>query len=677
MPLLVRSIYNATTNTCEQATQQSKEESQNLYRPCAMRANLARLCSEGRLKEAMGGFHEINQRGIPADPDTHAYLLQACANLKSLEDGKYVHTHILKSGFEQNAFVGAKLINMYVNCGSLLDARLVFEKMQEPNIFSWNWMIRGCIMHGKPEEALILCYYMRRAGIQPDNFAIPFVLNACASLTALKQGKEIHNYVIRTSFDSDIFVGSALIDMYAKCGNPDFARHVFDKMSRRNEVSWNALIAGYAQNGNCDEALELFRQMQIAFLKPNLVTWNALIAGHVQNGHADEALKLFRQMQVGDVKPNSITIASVLPACASLADIEQGKEIHDYAIRSGYASDVFVGSALIDMYAKCWRTEFGRQVFDKMCQRNVVSWNVLIAGYVQKRNANEALKLFRQMQLAGMKPNLVTVASVLPACGQLAALQQGKEIHDYIIRLGFENVVFVGNAVVDMYAKCGSLVFARHVFDKMPEKDVVSWTAMIVGYGMHGHAMEALTHFHQMQQAGTKPNHITFVGVLSSCSHAGLVDEGWRYFDSMYQDYHIEPRVEHYACMVDLLGRAQRLDEAYNFIENMPLEPSAGVWGALLGACRIHCNIELAECVAECLFQLEPENAGNYILLSNIYAQAGRWHDAAKVRKAMKEKTLKKRPGCSWIEVNNRFHAFLVGDISHPQSHKIYAMLDC
>eukprot|EP01018_Ginkgo_biloba_P030428 Gb_08964 [translate_table: standard] len=545
-----RLIYNTTyaiysktfkaTAILKQPTWKTKVEMPTNNTPYTVGVDTDTIYKDSRLKEAMAILRGINKQSIAVDLDTYAHLLQACANVKFLPEGKQLHAHILISGFQNNVFLGTKLVIMYASCGSFVDARLIFEKVSIRNIFSWNAMIRGYVMHGFSDEALTFYYQMQRAGMKPDKFTFTFVLKACADLAALQQGKNIHDDIIRSGFELDVFVGSALIDMYAKCGTIDVSHVVFDKMSQRDVVLWTSLIAGYAQNGL----------------------------------------------------------------------------------------------------------------------------------------ANEALKLFRQMQLADVKPNPVTIASILPLCSYPAALQQGKEIHDYIIRNGFESNVFVGSALIDMYTKCGSIEFARQVFGKMPQRNVVSWNAMIVGYGIHGLGEDALATFDHMQHVGMKPNNITFTGVLSACSHAGLVDEGWKYFHRMNQDYCIRPSMEHYACMVDLLGRAGRLDEAENFVKNMPVEPSAVVWGALLGACRIHCNLELAERVAVRLFELEPENAGNYILLSNIYAESGRWDGVAKVRTMMKDTGVKKRQGCSWIEVKNSVHEFLVGDSLHPQSDEIYAMLE-
>eukprot|EP01018_Ginkgo_biloba_P018714 Gb_21688 [translate_table: standard] len=610
----------------------------------------------------------LNQSNTNCNTHTQAFLFQACTNIKQLHQ---LHAHMITTGLDHNIVILTKLVIKYAIFGSMNNARLLFDEAHRRDAFLWNAMIRGYVNNGLYEDALALYYQMQLTGIPPGHFTFPFVLKACANLSALQQGVEIHEDIIKAGLESDIFVVNSLITMYAKCGNLKIARQLFDKISERDVVSWNAMIAGYANYGYIMLGRKLFDRMP----NRNVVSWNVIIAGYAKNGDADEALTLLNEMLLQDIKPDFFTLVSILPAFAHVPALQQGKQTHSYIIKSGFESDVAMGSALIDMYAKSGAMDFAQQQFDKMSKRNVVSWSAMIAGYAQNGHANDALALFNNMQLQDIKPNLVTLVSILPACADLAALQQGKLIHGYMLRNEIHVDVVVGTALIDMYAKCGSIDIARQVFDRMSERNVVSWSAMIAGYGIHGRGEDSLALFSQMQREGMNPNHITFVSVLSACSHAGLVDEGWRYFNCMIQDYRITPRVEHYACMVDLLGRSGLLDEAHDFIKNMPLEPNAAVWGALLGACRIHCNIVLGEHVVERLSELEPDNAACYILLSNIYAEANRWDALAKVRTKMNVRGLKKTPGCSWIEVNNRVHAFFAGDRSHPQSEKIYAML--
>eukprot|EP01018_Ginkgo_biloba_P026033 Gb_07043 [translate_table: standard] len=625
----------------EEAIHRTVRESNVSNHPSPIVEDVDKLCREGRLTEALSLLDVMGQQSKDVYFETYASLLQACGSMQALSEGKQLHTQLLINGLEHNPFLGAKLVSMYALCGSLLDARLVFDKIPKRNVLLWNIMIREYANTGLSAEALSFYFQMRQAGIRPNKFTFPSVVKACAEISALQQGKEIHNHIIRNGFELDVFVGSALVDMYSKCGSIEDARHVFDKMSVRNAVSWTAMAVGY-----------------------------------VQNGHPNEALRLFRQMQLEGLKPVLFSLVSVLLVCAQLAARQEGEQIHGYIIRCGFESNVFVESGLVKLYAGCESIEVARRVFDKMSISNVGSWNAMIGVCLQNGYANDALKFFREMQQVGVKPNSITITSVLPACAQLSVLQKGKEIHGCILRSASEVDVSVGTALMDMYAKCGSLELACHVFDKMSQRNVITWTAMIAGYGMHGHGENALAHFYRMQEEGLKPDHITFVAVLSACSHAGLVSEGWQYFDLMRKDYHITPRVEHYGCMVDLLGRAGQLYEAQDMIKEMPLEPDTGVWAALLSACRIHCSVELAEHVAERLLELDSHDAGTYVLMSNIYAAAGRWDDVAKMRTIMKDRGLKKIPGCSWIEVRNRIHIFLAGNRSHPQSDKIYDLLE-
>eukprot|EP01018_Ginkgo_biloba_P019043 Gb_02373 [translate_table: standard] len=705
-------------------------------------AMVAGYSRNGNGTEALALFNQMQLEGVKPNLVTVVCVVPAYAHLEALQQVKCIQSYIIKSGFESDIFVTNSLLAIYAKCGRVELAHQLFVEMSKLHVTSWNTMIAGFSQNGYGSEALALFNQMQLVDLKPDSLTMVSVLPACAHLTTLQQGKSIHGYIIKSGFESDVVLQTALIDMYAKCRSIEIARQVFVKMPKRNVVSWNAMIDGYVQEGHANEGLMLFNQMLLTDMKPdsativsvlpacahlttlqevkwihgyiirigfesdvviqtslidmyakcnsieiahrlfdkmpqrNVVSWNAMIGGFFQNGHPNEALTLFNQMILTNIKPDSTTMVSILQVCADLGALQQGKCIHDYIIKNGFESDVFVGNSLIAMYANCGSVDNAYQLFHKMSKRDVVSWTMMIAGYSQSGYANEALKLFNQMQVTGIKPDSITIVKVLPTCVQLATLQQGECIHGYAIRSGFESDIFVGTALIDMYAKCGSLKTARHVFDKMSKRNIASWNAMISGYGIHGNCDDALALYLQMQESNIKPNDITFVCVLSACSHAGLVDEGRKYFACMSQDYYITPRMEHYACIVDLLGRAGCLDEAQDFIQNMPLEPGSSVWGALLGACRIHCNIELGELVAERIFDLEPDNAGYYVLLSNIYAAAGRWDGVAKVRTMMKDRGLKKTPGCSLIEVNNRVHAFLVGDRSHPQSELIYETLD-
>ncbi|KAH9287809.1 hypothetical protein KI387_031926, partial [Taxus chinensis] len=595
----------------------------------------------GLEEESLLLYYKMQELGINPNNYTYPILLKACSSLLALQEGRHIHYDIIRNGLESDVYVGAALVDMYSKCGSIEDARELFDKMSERDVVSWNSLIAGYAQNGCANEALRIFRQMQETYVKPSSVTMAIVLPACAQLADLEQGKVIHNMILRCGFESHVAVVTALIDMYAKCGCVQIARQVFDRMPARNAISWTAMIAGYAQNG-----------------------------------YGNDSLLLFHQMQLGNITPDFPSIVSVLRGCAHSASLQQGKSIHAYIVQSGFGMDIHVGNSLVAMYAKCGTIEDALRFFDCMPERDVVSWNAMIAGYAQNGHACEALTLYQQMQNQYVKSDVTTMVSVLPSCAHLAALQQGKYIHGYILRNGLELGVSMGNALIDMYAKCGRVEIAHRLFDDMPVRDVVSWNVMIAGYGLHGKSNDALTLFSQLQQEGIKPDHVTFICVLSSCAHAGLVDEGRQYFNSMNRNYCIAPRMEHYICMVDLLGRAGHLDEAQHFIKRMPFKPAAGIWGALLGACRIHCNVDLAERIAAHYLELEPYNMGCYVLLSNIYASAGRWHDAEKVRAVLKDKGLKKNPGLSWIEIKNKVHTFVGGDKSHPQSEKVYSVLD-
>ncbi|KAJ7534721.1 hypothetical protein O6H91_12G000400 [Diphasiastrum complanatum] len=513
--------------------------------------------------------------------------------------------------------------------------------MKERDVVSWNVMIAGYAQNGLGKEALALYEQMQREGVQPSRVTFVVLLKACASIAALEQGKQLHSDIIKRGFGLDVIVRSTLVDMYAKCGCLEDARELFNNMSERNVVLWTLMIAGYAQNGLCKEALALYEQMQ------------------------QEA-----------VLPNNVTFAVLLKACASIAALEQGKQLHLHIIKRGFESDVIVRSTLVDMYAKCGCTKYARELFNNMSERDVVSWNVMIAGYAQNGLVKEALALHEQMKQEGVQPDDVTFVVLLKACASIAALEQGKQLRSDIIKRGLEWDLIVANTLVDMYSKCGCTVDARELFNNMIERDVVSWNVMIAGYAQNGLGKEALALYEQMKQEGLQPNNVTYICVLSACSHSGLIDKGLHLFDSMCKDLGVTPTLEHYACMVDLLGRAGCLADAEDFIIRLPIQPDSVIWRTLLGAARNYGHVEIGRRAFDCVMKLEPENASDYVLLSNIYAAAGRMDEVAKIRKEMKDIGVKKVPGCSWIEVDKQVHTFVGGDASHPQSKKIFAELD-
>lgn len=548
-------------------------------------------------------------------------------------------------------------------------------------------------------------------GLLPDARVFPSAVKACSGLSTERIGKQVHGLVSVFGFGSDSFVQSSLVHLYVKLNNLRDAHKVLDVMPEADVFGWSALVAGYARLGNVSEAKAVFNKMGGLGIEPNAVSWNGMIAGFNRSGCLLEAVLVFRKMHLLGFEPDGTSVSSVLSAVGDLEDFEMGVQVHGYVIKQGLVLDKWVFSALIDMYGKCSCASEMSRVFDEMveldvgacnalitgfsrngltdealsmfeklkgegAELNVVSWTSMIACCSQHGKDLEALELFKEMQSAGVQPNAVTIPCLLPACGNIAALMHGKAAHGFSIRRGICDDVYVGSALIDMYANCGRVEAARRCFDGMPNRNLVCWNAMLGGYAMHGKAAEVLEVFRLMERSKQKPDFITFTSILSACSHSGLTDEGRYYFRSMSREYGIEARVEHYACLVTLLGRAGMLDEAYSIIKKMPFKPDACVWGALLSSCRVHHNMRLGEVAANELFQLEPDNPGNYILLSNIYASKSKWHEVDKVRDMMNSMGLRKNPGCSWIEVKNKVYMLLAGDRSHPQMTQISEKLD-
>ncbi|KAG8377869.1 hypothetical protein BUALT_Bualt08G0078300 [Buddleja alternifolia] len=528
--------------------------------------------------------------------------------------------------------------------------RLFNKYVDKTNVFSWNSIIAELARSGDSVEALKAFSSMRKSGLNPNRSSFPCAIKSCSAICDLSSGKQAHQQAFVFGYGYDLFISSALIDMYSKCGHLGDARNLFDEMPRRNVVSWTSMINGYVQNDCPREALLLFKELLVEE-SGSSVEEGACIDG--------------------------VAMVSILSACSRVCEKNVTRGVHGFVIKRGLDEVLGVGNTLIDAYAKCGMVEFSKKVFGEMNEKDLISWNSMIAVCGQHGLADEAVGVFQSMvRNAEIKYNAVTLSAVLLACAHSGAFRIGKEIHAQVMKMNLENNVFVGTSLIDMYCKCGRVKMARRAFNTMKEKNVKSWSAMIAGYGMHGQAKEALEVLADMIRAGIKPNSITFVSVLSACCHAGLVDEGWHWFCAMQHRFNVQPSVEHYGCMVDLLGRAGYLNKAYNLIVEMKVRPDFVIWCSLLASCRIHKNVELGEISANKLFELDPKNSGYYTLLSNIYAGAGRWEDAKRMRVFMRNHGVIKSPGLSLVELKGRVHVFLVGDKEHPQHEKIYAYLE-
>ncbi|XP_062175326.1 pentatricopeptide repeat-containing protein At5g04780, mitochondrial-like [Alnus glutinosa] len=467
------------------------------------------------------------------------------------------------------------------------------------------------------------------------------LVQLCARARANMEGKACHAQVIRVGLQADTLTSNMLINMYSKCGLVGCARKVFDEMLERSLVSWNTMIGSLAQNGE-----------------------------------EQEALGLFVEMQREGTQCSEFTVSSVLCACAAKCAVFECKQLHSFAIKAAMESNVFVGTALLDVYAKCSLIKDASWVFECMPERSDVTWSSMVAGYVQNGLHEEALGLFCRTQMMGLEQNQFMISSAICACAGLAALIEGKQLHAVLCKSGFGSNMYVVSSLIDMYAKCGCIREANVVFQGVEEGSIVLWNAMISGFARHAHSLEAMVLFEKMQQMGMYPNEVTYIAVLSACSHMGLVEKGRKYFHLMIREHRVLPNVFHYSCMVDIFGRAGLICEAYDLIEKMPFDATASMWGSLLASCRVHGNLELAEVAAKHLFEMEPNNAGNHILLSNIYAANRKWEEVARARKLLKESEVKKEKGMSWIEIKDKVHSFMVGEINHPKIAEIYFRLD-
>ncbi|CAK7322466.1 unnamed protein product [Dovyalis caffra] len=586
---------------------------------------------------------------VDVNLDSYVILLSACAEFALLEEGRRkgreVHGYAIRTRLKDaKVAVGNGLINMYAKCGSIDYARSVFGLMVDKDSVSWNSMISALDQNGCFEDAVKSYSSMRRTGLMPSNFALISALSSCASLGCISLGQQIHAEGTKLGLDLDISVSNALLALYGETGCLAECQKVFSWMMECDQVSWNTVIGALA-----DSEASVF-----------------------------EAVEVFLQMMRAGWSPNRVTFINLLAAISSLSMSKLNHQIHALILKYNVKDDNAIENALLACYGKSGEMENCEGIFSRMSERrDEVSWNSMISGYIHNEFLAKAMDLVWLMMQRGQRLDCFTFATVLSACASVATLECGMEVHACAIRACLESDVVIGSALVDMYSKCGRIDYASRFFYLMPVRNLYSWNSMISGYARHGHGDNALRLFTQMKFSGQLPDHVTFVGVLSACSHVGLVDEGFEHFKSMNEVYRLAPRIEHYSCMVDLLGRAGELDKIENFINKMPIKPNTLIWRTVLGAC---CRAngrktELGRRAAEMLFNMDPQNAVNYVLLSNMYASGGKWEDMAKARRAMREAAVKKEAGCSWVTMKDGVHVFVAGDKSHPEKGLIYAKL--
>lgn len=670
--------------------------------------------------EAIELFKNMVKAGVEPTRSTLGSILSAIASVANYKYGLQVHSWAVKRGLDSNVYAGSSLVNMYAKCQKMEAAKAVFDGLEEKNDVLWNTLLGGHAQNGHASEVLELFMHMKILGFQPDKYTYTSVLSACARLKNVDMGRQLHSVIIKKDFGVNLYVQNSLVDMYAKCGNLLTARKLFEQIKSRDNVSWNAIIVGCVQEEEEEEAFLMFRRMMSDEIAPDevslasilsatanlqdlckgkqvhcflvkyglekglyagsslidmyckcgiveaatlvfscmpeisVVCLNALIAGHAQVS-LGVAVNIFKHMLSDGVQPSEVTFATLLEACSDNIDLNFGRQIHCSILKLGLThNDEFLVVSLLGMYMSAQRNNDAISFFHELPHpKSTIIWTVLISGSAQNGDGEEALLWYQQMSSHNAMPDQATFATVLGVCSSLASLEDGTKIHSIIFHTGYDIDELIGGALVDMYAKCGDMRSSSQVFREMvTKKDVISWNSMIVGYAKNGFAEDALRVFDEMNRTDVKPDEVTFLGVLTACSHAGMVPEGREIYDKMISRYGVRPRVDHCACMIDLFGRWGFLGEAEKFIDNMDFKPDSMIWATYLSSCRLHGDDARGQYAAQKLIELEPHSSSPYVLLSNIHAASGNWDDANLVREKMTEKGVKKFPGSSKISLD-------------------------
>lgn len=528
-------------------------------------------------------FEELQLKGIKPDKITYSGVLKACGSKQSLEQGRLVHHLMIKGGLKLDIALGNSVINMYAKCGSLQDAQTIFDKLPNPDVMSWGAVIDGYAEYGHGLLALEAFEWMQQR-VKPNEIIFVSTLKACISIGSMEQGRRIHDQVVKGALELGILVGSTIVDMYAKNGSLEEASNCFDRL-----------------------------------LDPDVVSWGAMISGYVQMGHGDLALEMFACMLHVRIEPSEGIFLTILQACLNMGALGPGSLIHEYIIKSGFQTDGPVGTTLVDMYARCGSLEDAQVVFDSHSNRDVVTWGAMIAGYVQHGHCFPAIELFERMQPQNTMPNRPIFLCILKACSSIGIIAHARKVHKQIIEIGLELDVTIGNALVDTYTKCGSQEEASEVLDKLGNRDVVSWSAVIAGHAWHGDCRLSMQCFEAMKHEGLRPDDAVFTSILAACSHAGSLKKGLSCFRSMTEDHNIMPGIQHYNSIVDLLGRAGLFKEAEDLLHCMPRSANTTGWTSLLTGCRTYGNTEVGQRCFDVIVDMAPNDASSFMLMSNIY----------------------------------------------------------
>ncbi|PIA46524.1 hypothetical protein AQUCO_01500221v1 [Aquilegia coerulea] len=590
--------------------------------------------------QTFGLFSDMRQSGLEPDHVTFTTVLSVCNEFSRFNQAIQIHALVLKYGYGFTLRVCNTLVDTYCKCHYIEFAHRFFNEIPHRDCVTYTAMIAGYSKVGWNEEAVKLFLKMQVSGLKPSDFTFAAILSAGIRLDDLNFGEQIHGFVVKMNFVQNVFVSNALLDFYSKHDQVTDAAKLFYEMPELDGVSYNVIITAYAWNGQYKECFDLFRELQFT---------------------------RFDRKQY--------PFATILSVAAALPHLKMGKQVHSQAIVSSALSEIQVENSLIDMYAKCNSLEEANTIFSSQVHRDTVSWTTMISCYVHNGLCEDSLKLFLEMRKADVSMDQATFACILRASANLASIGLGKQLHSFIIRSGFISNVFAGSALVDAYANCGSIQDAIQTFNEMPDRTTVSWNAMIAAYARDGDADATFRSFKEMAHLNLQPDSVTFLSILSACSHCGLVEEGLRYFDAMTQTYNLDPGRKHYACMIDILGRGGRFSELERFIFQMPFEPDEVMLLSVLNSCKIYGKQELARKTADLLFKMELKDAGPYVMMSNIYAAAGKWDDVGKVKKSMRDRGVKKVPAYSWVEVKHKIHKFSSNDTKHPQNDEIQRKL--
>ncbi|XVE82789.1 hypothetical protein DITRI_Ditri16bG0033700 [Diplodiscus trichospermus] len=656
-------------------------------------------------------FREIIRANVQPTSVTFVSIIPSCENYFNIWYGVSLHGCVIKYGLENQASVLTALVSMYAKHGNIILAEFLFNQMPNKRLLSWNVMISGYVNNGLWNESLVAFHEMQLEGFSPDAVSIVSILSACSNQGDILLGESAHAFVVRRSFETNINASNALLAFYSDCSLPSTCFKLFERMATKNTVSWNTLISGYVNSGQKEKANMILQQMHregekldsvtlLSILSSytesenfsqgtilhgyaiktgcdfdvsltnalismycncgeldaglslfdvmperSVVSWNSLMTGFRHYNLSDEVLFLFGSMIKEDQRPNQVSLLNLLPTCCTLP---HGKSIHAFAFRTGIIEETTVLTSLIFMYARFGNINLSLRVFYIGKKGDISLWNAIMSVHVDAKNVERAFAIFRELLHKSLEPDKITVLSLISSCVLVNSLKLADSVMAYVIRKAFDKDVVVTNSLVDLYARCGNIVVARLLFDYLLEKDAVSWSGMINGYRLHGDARGALELFSKMKLSGVSRDAITYSSLLSACSHAGLVEKSQRVFNSMVEDG-VSPTTEHYACMVDLLGRTGHLQEAYDMVNRLPFKPSVCMLESLLGACKIYGNVELGERMFQMLSKMYPQNSESYLMLHNIYAAAGKWEDANTIRSIMEGRLLRKVPGFSQV----------------------------